>query len=506
MTVYLLLKTNSIFRFIGEYMNSNLSTIGTDITSTLFRPMMFIVIIGILLLTFVILTLMNFKKKPIRFYIFNILIYGFVAFVFIYSYTNIKTLEIGLLDIRTLKLIRDFSLFSLIFQSLSLIIVGIRATGFNIKKFDFDQDLEDLKISSEDNEEFEIDMELDTDQFKRKIRKSLRHAKYVYIENKFMIHMIVLLLIALICFIVYLNVGVYHKIYKQNEAFTTTEYMLNIKNSYITTTDYHNRVLTENKKILVIQYQVRSIHPVNKKKFTPERFSLDVNGKNYTSIDTYKEDVYDLGNLYHNEYMTTNFQEYILVYELPDNIKTDKITLKYKDNNDKTIAIAIHPIDDEVKTIIGPYTLGQEISLNKSILKNSKLKIDIYEMNDDFTSSYTYCVTENNCFTGIEYIRPSTSGTYQKTLLKLVGDFTLDEDSTIKKLSDLYTIFRDFATITYEINGESKSISSNFKQVKPTQKKEENTYYIEVPKELMYAEHITISFTFREYIYQIVVK
>ena len=63
-----------------------------------------------------------------------------------------------------------------------------------------------------------------------------------------------------------------------------------------------------------------------------------------------------------------------------------------------------------------------------------------------------------------------------------------------------------FGTIIYEINGETKSISSNLNQIKPNKKTIENTYYIEVPKEIEYAEHIIISFTFREYIYQIVVK
>ena len=148
MTAYLLFRTNHIFRFIGEYMNSSISTIGTRITSSLFTPAMIVVMIGILILTFIILGLMSFKKKPTRFYVFNIIVYCFVTFVLVYSYTNIKTLEIGLLDVRTLKLIRDFCLLALILQSLSLITVGMRATGFNIKKFDFEQDLEDLKIAS----------------------------------------------------------------------------------------------------------------------------------------------------------------------------------------------------------------------------------------------------------------------------------------------------------------------------------------------------------------------
>lgn len=506
MIAYLLLKTNSIFRFIGEYNNSNVSTVGTEITETLFTPIMWVVIIAILILTLVILGLMSFKKKPIRFYIYNILVYAFVTFVFVFAYTNIKTLETSLLDVRTLKLIQDFSLTALILQSLSLITVSIRATGFNIKKFDFDQDLEDLKIDAADNEEFEVDVELDTDQLKRNIRKKIRHAKYVYVENQFIIHIIILLLIALGFFIAYLNTGVYHKVYNQNEAFTTTEYMLNITDSYITKTDYHNNTVTDDKKLVVIRYQVRSIYEINKKLFKPERFALKVNDNHFYDTTTYRESLYDLGNLYRNEYMTTSFQNYILVYEIPEDMNIKNMILEYTDINNKTIEIAIEPTDDTKKETVATYPLSQNFSLEKSILNNSSLSIDSVEIGEVFTNNYTYCINDQNCYTGIEYIRPSVSDNYAKTLLKIKGTFALDENLTIARVTDLYTVLRDFGTIQYEIAGESKSLSYSFKQVKPSKQTEVDTYYIEVPKEVEYAEHIQLSFTFRELVYEIVVK
>ncbi len=505
MIVYLLLKTNSIFRFIGEYMNSNMSTIGADTISSLFTPMMLVIIVAILVLTFIILCLMSYKKKPIQFYIFNVLVYGFVTFVFVFAYSNIKTLEIGLLDIRTLKLIQDFSLFALILQSLSLIAVAIRATGFDIKKFDFDQDVADLKITAEDSEEFEVDVELDTDQLKRTIRKKLRHIKYIYIENKFIINIIVLLCIALVCGVIYLNVGVYHKLHSENEPFKTTEFMLNIKKSYITNTDYHNNTITEDKKLLVIQYEVRNITAVNKKQFKPERFTLTINGKTLHAVDTYKDELYDLGAPYHYQYLTTNFQLYTLTYEISKDVKLDKIVLNYYDTNDQTIGIQITPVDDTKKTLIASTNMMNELSFDKTVLKNSRLKIDLYEIQNTFTNFYTYCISGDNCFTGMEYIQPSISGNFDKTLLKLTGKFMLDEASLLP-LSDLYSILRDFGSIIYEINGEEKVISSNFKLVKPTKPSTDNVYYIEVPKELEIATKIKIRFTFREFVYEFIVK
>lgn len=501
---YLLLKMNDIFRFIGEYMNSNLFTIESSVTSSLFKISMWIVIVGILIITLIILGLMSYKKKPIRFYVFNILTYGFVTFVFIFCYAHIKILEINLLDIRTLKLMRDFCVFASILQVLSFIMAGIRATGFDIKKFDFDQDIDNLNITAEDNEEFEVDVELDTDKLRRTIRKKWRHMKYVYIENKLMIHIACLIGVACICFVIYMNLGVYHKLNQANEPFSTTEFMINIKNGYVTTKNYHSFPIKEGKKLLVIPYQIRTNYLMNKKTFQPERFTLYIGNQSFHMTDVYHEEVYDLGSSYQQEYLTTEFQEYILVYELPEEISTEKAILKYKDTNDLEIEIAIVVSSEAEESILGTYSLGQEIPLDYSLLKNSKLKINSYECNDVFTSTYTYCIALNNCLSGIEYIRP-TVGNEEKALLKISGYFSLDENSSLTRLTDVYTVLRDFGSITYEINGESKVIRQ-FSQVKPTKKSSDDFYYIEVPKELLYAQHVKISFKFRNIVYEIVVK
>lgn len=505
MIAYTLLRTNGIFRFIEEYLSTTPFIIGNDVVPTLFNPIIPIVTVFILVLTFIILGVMNFKKKPVTFYIFNILVYGFVTFTFIYCYTNMKTLEIQLLDIRTLKLMRDFSLFALIVQSLSLIIVGIRATGFDIKKFDFVQDIEDLKIAIEDNEEFEVDLELDADKLRRNIRKRIRHAKYVYVENKLMIHILLSIIIGVICFTIYLNVGVYHKMYKQNEPFSTNQFIVNVTDSYITNKNYHNQTIQKKTKLLVIQYQVRS-NTAKSQEFKPERFILTIGKQTFHDIDLYKDETYDLGSPYHNEYVTTDFQNYTLTYEIPEDLNTEKIVLRYKDTNNKEIAIAITPIDDEEKEVVATYTLNQEAILKRSILKESKIQIISYELGQIFTNPYQYCITSTACLPGIEYVYPTTSGNSNKTLLKLTGKFTLDENSDLRKLVDFYAVLRDFGSIRYEIDGETKTINSSLQQVKPSKPTPENVYYIEVPKELESAEHITISFTFRQFVYEFVVK
>ena len=182
--VYLIIKTNDILSFYLEYIDimsiSSNSSISFDLFSGLLWISLIIIILGSLLIAF----LMKNKKKPIRFYIINIIVYIWLLIVYLVSYVISKNLEFGLVDIRTLKMIQDFLVISMILQVPSAISLVVRALGFDIKKFDFERDLEELEITSEDSEEVEVNLEFDFDKFKRNVRKQIRHFKYAYYENK----------------------------------------------------------------------------------------------------------------------------------------------------------------------------------------------------------------------------------------------------------------------------------------------------------------------------------
>ena len=65
--VYVIYSTNGILSFLNEYMNTTTYLITHDVFLTIFKPSINICIFIILLCTIVILGLMAFKKKPIRF-------------------------------------------------------------------------------------------------------------------------------------------------------------------------------------------------------------------------------------------------------------------------------------------------------------------------------------------------------------------------------------------------------------------------------------------------------
>ena len=142
--VYLITKTNAILSFYLEYMDIMSISPGTSVSTDLFNSMLWISTIVIILGSILIAFLMKFKKKPIRFYKINIIVYIVLILIYIFAHGTIKSLEIGLVDIRTLKMVQDFLVIAMILQVPSTISLVIRALGFDIKKFDFERYLEEL--------------------------------------------------------------------------------------------------------------------------------------------------------------------------------------------------------------------------------------------------------------------------------------------------------------------------------------------------------------------------
>ena len=223
MMIYLFYKTNAILSFLGEYIGSSQIKISSDVLNSLFDPIFIVLVAFIILFTLIIMSLMAFKKKPVKLYIYNIIVYIFSTIVYIAAFKTMEKLQFGLLDVKTLKLIQDFILTTLIFQMTTILITIVRATGFNIKSFNFEEDLEKLEIDEADNEEFEVNIDVDTDKLLRKIKKKIRYMRYIYIENMLFINILAIIFVSCFLLFIYFNTDVYSKTYSKNESFKTVD-------------------------------------------------------------------------------------------------------------------------------------------------------------------------------------------------------------------------------------------------------------------------------------------
>ena len=500
---YVTYNTTLVFTFLNEYISSTLTLITHETYLTLFNTSTFVAFALIFVINIIVLGLMAFKKKPIKVYIFNLVAYIYILITFIVAKNIISTLEISLIEIRTIKLIQDLLFGALIAEIITLIFASIRATGFDIKSFNFANDLEEFEIAEEDNEEFEVDLDIDTDDLKRKTNRGFRYFRYIYVENKYVFSVLILVIISFVCGLIYLNMTVYNRTYKENISFQTSEFILNIENSYITKYDYRGNLIDENYSFVVIKMKMRTLGNI-KKVFKTGKFALNINDHNLYPTKDYMTEFKDLGKYYDNNDISNEFKTYILIYKIPNSYEDDKMLVKYYDNFFKSVKAKISPINLNKKYNAENYNVVETIELENSVLKDSNIKISSYEISNNFKAEYEFCL-RGNCKPSYEYIKPVLNTNYDKTLLKLEGEFNLDDELSMLKIPNLYEFIKEFGSVSYVINGSKKTFKEQMLEVLPTKFINKKITYLELPREIENASEIYLHFNVRnrEYIYKL---
>jgi len=498
---YMFYRTSLIMTFINDYLSSVQTLVKSDTVNSLFGNVFILVILAIAIISSIIMALMTFKNKPIKFYIYNILSYIFSGVIYILAYNIIRKLEIGLVDIRTLKLVQDLITAIVLFQSLALIFVVIRATGFDIKSFNFKEDLEILNIEVKDNEEFEVDLDIDTDILKRKINKRFRYARYIYIENKLFINIMVLLIIMVSLAFSYFNVNIYNKTLEKHEVFKTIEYIIETDESYVTNTDMYDIDIKSN--LVIVKFKIKKMFSLTKKLNTG-RFALDISNNSYYHTNEFDDKIKDIGISYKSQTVNDYFDNYLLVFKVPNNIDSKKMTIRYFDINNETVKINILPnyLNKPKKT--DSKKTNEVITFKDSVLENTSLKINSYQLENSFKIDYKYCI-EKECFDSYEYLKPSINSNDTKALLKL--DVLFDTDKSISSNYMTFPLFvKYFMSIKYEKNNQVMSVKTDFKNVEPVKTTKQNEYYIEVPAYIKDADKIELIFNIRNSIYSYKLK
>ncbi len=278
------------------------------------------------------------------FYIFNLLVYVASLIIYSFGHSVISNMQIEIVDIRIVKLVQDLFTAGIILQFISLCLTVVRTIGFDVKKFDFVKDLQELNIDEKDSEEFEVDVELDTDRVQRLIKRKLRHAKYVYIENKYLINILIsFAIILLVGGIFYLNRD-NDKIYKENTDFTVSSFSMNIENSYYTKYSYNNKKNSDNYTLVVLNLKVKNNYS-NLEKLDNARMELIVDGNIFYPTTKYTNNLHDLGVTYENYDLSEEYENYIITYELPNYLIDKKMYFKYNYEYSNNYKIKLNPIN-----------------------------------------------------------------------------------------------------------------------------------------------------------------
>lgn len=501
---FLLYRSFKVYSFFNAYISDYNSAINNFSPRTLINMYSFFAILLITILAIILLSVMIYKKKPKSLYIYSLFVFIFVFILYAVTYPTLRDINAAVLDIRVSKGLRDFFLIAMIFQSVGFVLYVVRATGFDIKQFDFGSDLQKLNIDAKDSEEIEVSLEFDKNRFNRSLRYQIRQFRYLYGENRLIFNTLFFIVFVVIVFNVYMNMTVYSAKYDQGTSFEASGVALNVRNSYLTKLNSAGETLTDG-KILVLKLDAKKLYGSNVSLNTG-LVTVRIDGKSYSQDNDYAKELSDLGEAYVNQKLDKEYQSYILAFNIPTSEVNKKMTFKFNDNvsyvkgevGAKNVYVDLNPIDLDKKTKVITNKIGDVQNYDDSVLESADLKIDSYEINNKFKYNYNYCYGVNKCMDSYEYIVPTATGNYFKTLMKINGEFNSDNN----QIDDVISFMNTFGVVNYKINDIWKSVKINSSSFNSNF----DGFYLEVPYDIKDASKISFTFNVRNLSYKYVLK
>ena len=472
---YLIYMQNRILIYFNNYIHSNNGVTSFDINNLIYViPFILIVFcIGIFIV-------MSKKNKPIKFYIISVLL--FIGIIIINVFVNgfINQLHNGIIPVSKIKVARDLSLINIGTEITLFIFFLIRGLGINIRKFDFSSDLLNLDINEEDKEEIEVSINIDSDSRRRNRKSKIRNLKYIYLENKAFYNILFITTVLVLIGLGFLIYGMTDEIEKTNYVYSSNGFSFKVNNSYIVDKGYKGNDIDN---LIVLDVSMLSY---NSKSIDLNDFSLLIEDVTFKPITKYSSSLIDIGMSYIDEILSDSYNDYLIVFDVPEKYLKSKIVLKYVGTSD-TVKIRVKPgrLIADNKTI--SYNIGDEVDMSES-LGNIKFKITEFDIQNNYVIEYNYC-HNGFCALSKEYLKPSINEKFDKAIIRLKAEFT---NNSKLNIADFYELFSRFGSIKYGDNVQN----SNFEEILST-KKNTGYIYIGVNKDIINTNNIKLIFNIR---------
>jgi hypothetical protein len=430
--IYLAIKVNGLLSYYNHFLEGTESKLNAINYITNYY---LIAIIASIIICLIVFALMKYKKKPKLLYLILIVLYLVVAVIINISYKGLNTIYISTLDIKSQRVYRDFLKIIIIFQYISIAFTLVRGLGFDIKKFNFKEDISELELDITDNEEVELTIG-STEGLERNLRRRIRELNYYYKENKLFINIVIIIIIVLLVSSMTINKQVINKVYQENETFSTDAFTFKVTNTYLTNKTYNNKTInSDNKSTIIIRMTIQPHSTENK--LNSANLVLKIGNNNYTINNKQNDNFKDLGYNYNNTTIK-NLKTYIFNFTISNDDKNKKMQLVYAGNK----KINLNPINlDEINNT-KKYKLKDKIDFTNTSLGSGELTINSYEIKNKFPYEYTYEINGKTYKSNINII--SSFNTIIN--LKLSGSFPF-------KLTT-YDFLATYGKLKYKINNE----------------------------------------------------
>ena len=464
----LLLHTGKINSFFVDYVNAGYTTNELNIASNYISSWIFVIISAVLIFNILIFLLMRQKEKNTKLYLGIIIFYMILLVAVILTHNVMNTIEVGTLSAQTGRVFRDLSFAFYVPQIFFFVYALLRGIGFDIKKFDFENDVRDLEVTDLDREEFEVTLGKNNYKYQRGFRRFRREFKYYFLENRLIFVIFVLILIGAVIGILYLNFGVYHRSYGQQQRMNHNGLVIRVVDSLLTNKTTNGSVIDKNKYFLAVALNVYNSNKESER-LDYENFKVLVNG-DYI-IPTLDRGTYfpDLGIAYTRDMVIEGEKEntYVLVYEVPDaNTHYDLRILESLENT----LIGVTPIYKNIRldyeTIVNnydakTYELGKILDMSDTLFNVTELQIKSYAFANSYDYNYKKCSSNSVCqdLTRSITIDPKKYGSNKRMIILNVF-FQLDQTAYYyQSKKNVSSFINDFVKIRAKIKDEVKEFS-----------------------------------------------
>jgi hypothetical protein len=516
LTFFIFLQSGDIVGFFNDYIDRT-GYIDFEIVAknligffSVFLDFLILLICGILVY------LLKYKRKPVLFYVICMALYFVIMLTYFFLPSFIGGMGFNPPSAILVRVIRDVYTISLIAQIGIMGITFVRAIGFDIKKFDFKRDVQDLGITDEDNEEFEFEFNLDTDDILTKIKKRIRYLKYFYKENKliFFVGYAVLAFIIVSSIFTYIT-GLEH-VYHEGDMYSVGNINYTVLKTYNTVLNSKGNRINDKYFYTIVKIRAANnsgwqsrLNVSNIKLYYDKYHSVTPNNTVYENFKEY-------GVQYFNQILSPyEIRDFILIYQIPisnynNNFKLRTVyNLERKDGatvfNYRTVRL--HPEYDTDKTTkVKEVGLNEELSFEGSILGKTTIKIKSYELKDSFTYNSKICLN-GKCDSKTNFITASSENAIALTVMRLNYEIKYDY-SALGKNYNVSDFLARFGRIRYVIDGikDNKDLNHNIVIKDLTAVYTNKLSFIEVKNILKRADIIYIDFTIKDKVYTIKLK
>ena len=486
MGLFVLYKTFDTVSFVNEFMRYGTYDLYADpITnhiSFFMQFFIFLMIAGSIALLFLLLH----KKKPWKTYLIPVVTYVALLFVlamikgFFGTYTEV-------VDPANLRLSRDLLMIFMVAQLPSLGVFVIRIFGLDVKKFDFNSDLEMLDLSEEDREEIEVSLDFDINTLKRTWRRFVRNLGYFYKEHTFISRAVIAIIIIAILYNSYVFIFVTHKTYRQGQEYKANGYTFKVNNAYFTDKDAAGKIISEESNFVIVEVTITNNSEA--RNFDTGNFHLHAGNKRFeTTETTYAKEFSDLGSCYSKVKKLQRDESItiIIIYKVDKKIRKGRFVLYYQEQGGifklRKIGLKtkdISKISDTKELELGDYF---DVPI---VGKEDSLSIETVEFNDSVSYKVNKCVS---------YMCEVKTERYNAPEGYKVMEITFSSDTYEAK--NMIDFFDKYGRISYkDSKGKTKSLDVNVAVNKSYLGK---VIYLKVPKDFEKYEDARLYFTIRD--------